>query len=69
MLELQWLAASFPTWGPGFDTRSDQTGFVVDEVALGWVFSDYFGFPFQLSFHKLIHIINDPVINAIWSRY
>jgi hypothetical protein len=26
-------------------------GFVVDKVALGLVFSEYFGFPFQVSFH------------------
>jgi hypothetical protein len=26
-------------------------GFVVDKVALGQVFSEYFGFPCQISFH------------------
>jgi hypothetical protein len=26
-------------------------GFVVDKVALGQVFSEYFGFPCQFSFH------------------
>jgi hypothetical protein len=30
-------------------------GFVVDKVALGQVFPEYFGFPCQLSFHKLLH--------------
>jgi hypothetical protein len=30
-------------------------GFVVDKVALGQVFSGYFGFPCQLSFHQLLH--------------
>jgi hypothetical protein len=30
--------------------------FVVDKVALAQVFSEYFGFPFQLSFHRLLHI-------------
>jgi hypothetical protein len=65
MLQLQWLVVGFPPWGPGFDTRSEQTGFVVDEVALEWVFSNYFDFPCQFSFHKLLHIINHPVINAI----
>jgi hypothetical protein len=29
-------------------------GFVVDNVALGQVFSEYFGFPCQPSFHQLI---------------
>jgi hypothetical protein len=28
--------------------------FVVDKVALGQVFSEYFGFPCQSSFHKLL---------------
>jgi hypothetical protein len=31
-------------------------GFVVDRVALGQVFSKYFGFPCQFSFHRLLHI-------------
>jgi hypothetical protein len=30
-------------------------GFVVDKVALGWVFSEYFGFPFQI-----LHYHNHP---------
>jgi hypothetical protein len=29
-------------------------GFVVDKVALGQVFSEYFGFPCQSSFHRII---------------
>jgi hypothetical protein len=28
---------------------------VVDEVTLGQVFSKYFGFPCQSSFHKILH--------------
>jgi hypothetical protein len=31
-------------------------GFVVDKVALEAVFSDYFGFPCQFSFHRMLHI-------------
>jgi hypothetical protein len=31
-------------------------GFVVDKVALGLVFSEYFGFPCQSSFHQLLQI-------------
>jgi hypothetical protein len=31
-------------------------GFVVDKLALGQVFSDYFGFPCQFSLHRLFHI-------------
>jgi hypothetical protein len=30
-------------------------GFVVDKMALGQVFSEYFGFPWQFSFHRLLH--------------
>jgi hypothetical protein len=30
--------------------------FLVDRVALGQVFSEYFGFPCQFSFHQLLHI-------------
>jgi hypothetical protein len=30
-------------------------GFVVDKVARGQVFSEYFGFPCQSSFHQLLH--------------
>jgi hypothetical protein len=29
-------------------------GFVVDEVSLGQVFSEYFGFPRQFLFHRLL---------------
>jgi hypothetical protein len=31
-------------------------GFVVDKVALRQVFSEYFGFLCQLSFHRLLYI-------------
>jgi hypothetical protein len=30
-------------------------GFVVEKVVLGQVFSEYFGFPCQSSFHQLLH--------------
>jgi hypothetical protein len=30
-------------------------GFVVDKLALGQVFSEYIGFPRQLSFHRMLH--------------
>jgi hypothetical protein len=29
--------------------------FVVDIVTLGQIFSEYFGFPFQFLFHRLLH--------------
>jgi hypothetical protein len=31
-------------------------GFAVDEVVLEQVFSEYFGFPYQFSFHRLLQI-------------
>jgi hypothetical protein len=33
---------------------------VVDKVALGQVFSEYFGFPCQSSFHQILHHDNHP---------
>jgi hypothetical protein len=46
----------FPPRRLGFESRSDHVGFVVDKVALGGGFSEYFGFPCQVSFHQLLHI-------------
>jgi hypothetical protein len=51
---LRLLVADFPRRQPGFEPRSDHVEFVVGEVALGQVFSEYFGFPCQ-SFHRLLH--------------
>jgi hypothetical protein len=49
-------------------------GFVVDKVALGRVFSKYFDFPCQSSFHQLLH--NHPhlstgagTIDQKWPQY
>jgi hypothetical protein len=39
---------------------------MVDKVALGQVFSEYFGFPCQLSFHQLLHI--HVIIRGWYSR-
>jgi hypothetical protein len=35
-------------------------GFVVDKVALGQIFSEYFGFSCQSSFHQILHHQNYP---------
>jgi hypothetical protein len=43
------------------DSRSSHTGFVVDKVTLGQVFSDYFGFPFQFSFQT--HVLSGGCYN------
>jgi hypothetical protein len=53
--ELKRLVAGFPSRRPGFDPRSGHVGFVVNTVALGQVLSEYFGFPYQSSFHRLLH--------------
>jgi hypothetical protein len=44
----------------GYDLQMERadsfkTGFVVDKVALGQVFSEYVGYPCQFSFHHLLH--------------
>jgi hypothetical protein len=51
------LRRLFLPWRPGFEPRSGHVGFVGDKVALGQVFSVYFGcFPYQFLFHWLLHI-------------
>jgi hypothetical protein len=40
----------------GFEPRSGPLGFLVDKVTEEQDFSEYFGFPCQLSFHRLLHI-------------
>jgi hypothetical protein len=40
---------------PGFEPRSCYVGFVVDKVVHCQVFSEYFGFPCQFSFYRLLH--------------
>jgi hypothetical protein len=51
----QAVIAHFPQRRPGFEPRSGNVGFVVDKVALGQVFSEYFGFSRQFTFHRLLH--------------
>jgi hypothetical protein len=47
----RWL----PTAAARVRARSGKVGFVMDKMALGQVFSEYFGFPCQSSFHQLLH--------------
>jgi hypothetical protein len=54
----QRLDAGFPRQRPGF-AYGQHVGFVVDKAALGQVFSEYFGFPYQ-SFHRFLHYHNHP---------
>jgi hypothetical protein len=53
--QLKRLVAGFPPQRPGFEPGSGHVGFGVDKVALGQVFSEYFGFPCQSSFHQFLH--------------
>jgi hypothetical protein len=48
------IVASFQPRRPEFEPRSGRVEFLVDEMALGQVFSQYFDFPCQFSF-RLLH--------------
>jgi hypothetical protein len=52
----RWL----PTAATRVRARSFNVGFVVDRVALGQVFSEYFGFPCQSFFRQIPHPHNHP---------
>jgi hypothetical protein len=61
-IQLKRLVAGFQPQLPGFDPGSGQVVFVVDKVALERVFFfEYFGFPYQSSFHQILHHQNHPV--------
>jgi hypothetical protein len=47
---LRRLVAGLSPRRPGFDLRSVHVGFVVDKVALGRFFPEYFGFLLSVSF-------------------
>jgi hypothetical protein len=50
------MAEAVSRWLPTVAARVWQVGFVMDKVALGQVFSEYFGFPCQNhSFNQLLH--------------
>jgi hypothetical protein len=51
--------AGFPPRRPGFNPGSGQVGFMVDKVAPGQVFSEYFGFPCH-SFHQILQPHHHP---------
>jgi hypothetical protein len=48
------------TGGPGASPGQVMWDFVVDKVVLGQVFSEYFSFPYQVSFHRLLHTHHHP---------
>jgi hypothetical protein len=47
-IRIKRLVAGFPARRPGFKPGSSHAGFVVDKVALGRNFSEYFGFPLSI---------------------
>jgi hypothetical protein len=55
------IAQAVSRWLPTASARVWQVGFVVDKVASGQVFSEYFGFPCQNnSFQQILHPDNHP---------
>jgi hypothetical protein len=54
------LIAGFPPRRPEIELMSDHVGFMVDKVALGQVFSEYFGFPCQST------ASHSPSIIGVW---
>jgi hypothetical protein len=52
----RWL----PTAAAWVHVWVEYVAFVVDKVALGQVFSEYFGFPCQSSFHQFLLHHNHP---------
>jgi hypothetical protein len=68
------IAQAVSRWLLRFDPRSGHVGFVVDKVAVGQVFSEYFGFSCQSSFHRLLHnhhhrSSGDGTIGQQWPTY
>jgi hypothetical protein len=63
----RWL----PTAAARVHARVWSSGICVDKMALWQVFSEYFGFPCQFSFHQLLHnlhhlgLYNRPEVAAV----
>jgi hypothetical protein len=53
----RWLPTAAALFASG-----QHVGFVVDKTALGQVFSEYFCFPCQSSFHQFLHHHNHPAL-------
>jgi hypothetical protein len=51
----RWLSTAAAVF-----TSGQHVGFLVNKVALGQVFSEYFGSPCQSSFHQFLHHHNHP---------
>jgi hypothetical protein len=55
-LEHYGYTRRLPTAAAWVRSQVRHVGFVLDSVSLKQIFSRYLGFPFQLPFHKLLHI-------------
>jgi hypothetical protein len=53
---LKRLVPGFLSCWRVFELGSDHVGFVVEKLAMEPVFSEYFSFPYQFLFYKLLHI-------------
>jgi hypothetical protein len=51
----QVVSRWFPSASILVRARSGELEFVIDKVTMEQVFSEYFGFPCQSSFHQIIH--------------
>jgi hypothetical protein len=56
----QAVSRCLPTAAARVRARVWQVAFLVDKVALEQIFSEYFGFPYQSSFHQILHHHNHP---------
>jgi hypothetical protein len=54
----QVVSRWFPTSPARVHFRAEHVGLVVDKAALGKIFSEYFGFLCQSSFHQFLHHIH-----------
>jgi hypothetical protein len=52
----QAVSRRLPTAAARVLSQVGHVEFVVDKLALGYVFFEYFRFPCQLSFHQILHI-------------
>jgi hypothetical protein len=56
----QAVSSWLPTAAARVRVRAEHVWFVVNKAALGQVFSEYFGFPCQSSFHQFLLHHNYP---------
>jgi hypothetical protein len=67
------IAQAVSRWLPTAAVRGSNPSlvmwdFVVDKVALGQVFSEYFGFPCQISFHQLLQKSSSSIMWGLYNR-